>query len=267
MAGRIISISNQKGGVGKTTTAINLSASLARQGHRVLLVDLDPQANATSGVGLSAPEPSPCVYEVLLSACKVEDAVLPTQVERLDLIASDPRLIGAEIELVQMENRGTLLRDKLAPLLPLWDFVIMDSPPSLGLLTVNALTAAHSVLIPMQCEYYALEGLSRLLKTVEMVQESLNPGLRVEGILLTMYDGRLMLSQQVAEEARRYFGSRVFETVIPRNVRLGEAPSFGKPAVLYDPNCTGSISYMNLAKEVVSHDTESTWTRTEGAYS
>jgi len=264
---KIVVISNQKGGVGKTTTAINLSASLAQLGQRVLLIDLDPQANSTSGLGVSIEESTICLYEVLLGECGAREAIRSTEVPGLDLITSAPRLFGADIELVAMEKRETILKERLAPIASEYGYILIDSPPSLGLLTINGLTAAQSVLIPMQCEYYALEGLSQLLQTIRMVQESLNPVLRVEGILLTMYDGRLMLSQQVAEEARRFFGDRVFQTIIPRNVRLGEAPSFGKPAVLYDPNCTGAISYMNLAKELTSHDTEGAWTRTESAYS
>ena len=264
---RIVVISNQKGGVGKTTTAINLSASLAKLGRHVLLIDLDPQANSTSGMGLAVEDSASCLYEVLLGECEAKQAVLPTEVQGLHVIASASRLFGADVELVQMEKRETILKERLTPLVSDYDYILIDSPPSLGLLTINGLTAAQSVLIPMQCEYYALEGLSQLLQTIRMVQESLNPSLRVEGILLTMYDGRLMLSQQVAEEARRFFGDRVFQTVIPRNVRLGEAPSFGKPAVLYDPNCTGAISYMNLAKELTNHDKEGAWARTESAYS
>jgi len=262
---RIIAVANQKGGVGKTTTAVNLSASLAMLGHRVLLIDLDPQANSTSGLGMNGEQPCPSLYEVILDNISAWEAVQATEIQGLDLLASAPRLFGAEVELVGMERREFVLKDRLNPLAAQYGFILIDSPPSLGLLTINGLALSHSVLIPMQCEYYSLEGLSQLLQTVRMVQESLNPQLRVEGILLTMYDGRLSLSQQVAEEAKRFFGDRVFKTMIPRNVRLGEAPSFGKPAALYDPSCAGAVSYMELAKEVVSHVEESTWKGIESA--
>jgi len=264
--GRIIAIANQKGGVGKTTTSINLAASLARLGYRTLIVDLDPQANSTSGLGLSAEEPALSLYEVLLGSAQVWEAIVPTQTQGLEVLVSAPRLFGAEIELVPVQGREKVLRGHLMPLAHRYNYILIDCPPSLGLLTVNGLTAAHSVLVPMQCEYYALEGLSQLLQAVRLVQESLNPSLRVEGVLLTMYDGRLTLSQQVAEEAKRFFGERIFSTVIPRNVRLGEAPSFGKPAVVYDPTCAGAVSYMNLAKEVANHGKEGTGQRLESAH-
>jgi len=264
--GKVIAVANQKGGVGKTTTAVNLSTSLALLGYRVLLIDMDPQANTTSGLGLTREDPATTLYEVLLDAARVEDAIQSVEVANLDVLPSAPRLFGAEVELIQEDRREFLLLDRLEGLIPQYNFVILDCPPSLGLLTINGIAMAHSVIIPMQCEYYALEGLSQLLQTIGLIQESLNPGLRVEGVLLTMYDGRLGLSQQVAEEARKFFGDRVFHTMIPRNVRLGEAPSFGKPAMLYDPKCAGAVSYMNLAKEITNHGAESVGAGTESAH-
>jgi chromosome partitioning protein len=264
--GRIIAVANQKGGVGKTTTAINLSASLAILGYRVLLIDLDPQANSTSGLGLNADEPTPSLYEVLLGEAQARETILATKVPGLELLASAPRLFGAEVELVPIKDRESVLSKHIHPLAAGYNYLLIDCPPSLGLLTINGLTAAHSVLVPMQCEYYSLEGLSHLIQAVRLIQESLNPSLRIEGVLLTMYDGRLSLSQQVAEEARRFFGERIFATMIPRNVRLGEAPSFGKPVALYDPQCAGAVSYMNLAKEIAQHGTESTWKGAAGSH-
>jgi chromosome partitioning protein len=251
--GRVVAVANQKGGVGKTTTAVNLGASLAMAGKRCLLIDMDPQGNASSGLGLS-PETEPLgVYEVLIEGANLADARLATQVTGLDAITSGQRLGGAEVELVPRAEREFVLRKALAAVRGEYTYILLDCPPSLGLLTVNALAAADSVMIPLQCEYYALEGLSQLLNAIRLVQQNLNPDLRIEGVVLTMYDGRLTLSQQIVEEARRFFAERVYKTLIPRNVRLSEAPSFGKPAVLYDRHCAGSESYLNLAQEVIAN--------------
>ena len=252
--GRVISIASQKGGVGKTTTAINLGACLAQENKRVLIVDVDPQGNATSGLGINGNDQRNTSYEVLIGQAEAGQAIIPTALSTLDVMPTGQRLPGAEVELVGMMARETRLRTCLARVRDDYDYVFVDSPPSLGLLTVNALTASDSVLIPLQCEYLALEGLTQLIGAIRLVQDHLNPGLRIEGVLLTMFDARLNLSQQVSEEARKFFGERVYRTVIPRNVRLSEAPSFGKPIVLYDPHSSGAESYRELAREVLEHD-------------
>jgi chromosome partitioning protein len=251
--GRIISVASQKGGVGKTTTAINLGACLAQESRRVLIVDVDPQANATSGLGIKGNDQKTTIYEVLIGHAELGEAVLPTALANLDVVVSGQRLSGAEVELVGVMARETRLKQAVSKVRDQYDYILVDSPPSLGLLTVNALTASDSVLIPLQCEYLALEGLTQLIGAIRLVQDHLNPGLRIEGVLLTMYDSRLNLSQQVADEARKFFAERVYRTVIPRNVRLSEAPSFGKPIVLYDPHSTGAESYRDLAREVLDH--------------
>ncbi len=246
---KIVAIANQKGGVGKTTTAVNLSASLGAAERRVLLVDIDPQANASSGLGVVASENESTIYEVLIGAVRAEDAIRETGL--VDIIPSHPRLIGAEIELVSQIAREMKLKNALSEIAGRYEFVIVDAPPSLGLITLNTLTAADSVLIPIQCEYYALEGLSQLLSTIRMVQKHLNPDLRIEGVLMTMFDKRLNLSSRVAEEAISYFGDKVYDTIIPRNVRLSECPSFGRPVLLYDVQSAGSRSYLKLAEEFI----------------
>ena len=249
---RIIALANQKGGVGKTTSAVNLGAALANHGARTLIVDIDPQGNASSGLGLVDRDGIPTVYDVLIRGLPAFRAI-KKDVGRpgLDILPANRDLAGAEIELVGVRDRETILRDALAPVAQEYDFILVDCPPSLGLLTLNTLAAADSVLIPIQCEFYALEGLTQLLNTIRLVQRNLNPTLTIEGVLLTMYDTRLNLSRQVAAEARKYFGSRVYETMIPRNVRLAEAPSFGRPIVDYDPDSVGARRYMALAKEVL----------------
>ena len=251
--GRFIAVSSQKGGVGKTTTAINLGACLAQESRRVLIVDIDPQGNASSGLGINGNDQKATIYEALINQVDLASTIVPTALSNLDLVPSGQRLSGAEVELVGMMARETRLRTLVSGIRSNYDFVIVDCPPSLGLLTVNALTAADSVLIPLQCEYLALEGLTQLIGAIRLVQDHLNPGLRIEGVLLTMFDARLNLSQQVADEARKFFAERVYKTMIPRNVRLSEAPSFGKPIVLYDPHSSGAESYRELAKEVLDH--------------
>ena len=250
---RIIAIANQKGGVGKTTTAINLGACLAVAEKRTLIIDIDPQANATSGVGIKKDQVSHSIYDVLVDDLPLREVVVPhVHFPYLDVAPATRDLVGVEVELVRRRGRETLLRDALAPIRDGYDFILIDAPPSLGMLTLNTLAAADTVLIPIQCEFYALEGLSQLLNTVRIVQKNLNPALQIEGVLLTMFDGRLNLSRQVAEEAKEYFGPKVYRTTIPRNVRLAEAPSFGQPIVLYDILSVGAKSYLALAPEVIA---------------
>lgn len=255
---RVIAIANQKGGVGKTTTAINLGASLAVAEHHTLIIDTDPQGNATSGLGIEGRDQLPTIYDVLIEHRPMSDAILSeVHFPYMDVVPSTRDLVGAEIELVGEGSRESILKRALAPVRDRYDYILVDCPPSLGLLTLNTLTAADSVLIPIQCEFYALEGLSQLLNTVRLVQRNLNPDLEIEGVLLTMYDRRLNLSGQVADEAREYFGDKVYETIIPRNVRLAEAPSFGEPIVQYDMLSTGAQSYLKLANELVRRTSES----------
>ena len=250
---KVIVIANQKGGVGKTTTAVNLAASLAVAEKRTLLVDVDPQSNATSGIGIS-PLEGRTIYEVLIDGLNVGSTVVETQMPFLSCVPSHINLVGAEIELVELEDRERRLAHALESIRDKYDFVVVDCPPSLGLLTLNALTAADSVLIPVQCEYFALEGLGQLFSTINLVKKTLNPNLDIEGVLLTMFDSRLRLSNQIVDEVKRYFGGKVFKTIISRNIRLSEAPSFGKPIILYDAICSGTRNHMELAKEVLSNN-------------
>ena len=249
--GRIISIANQKGGVGKTTTAINLAASLAALEKKVLIVDNDPQANATSGIGIDTRQIKSTIYDCLIDGKEPSDSLMNCNIENLSIIPSNIDLVGAEIEMLDRPGREKILKEVLKKIENNYDYILIDCSPSLGLLTVNALSASHSVIIPVQCEYFALEGLGKLLNTIKIIQNNLNPELEIEGFLLTMFDSRLRLSNQVADEVNKHFQQMVFKTVIQRNVKLSEAPSFGQPAILYDADSRGTVTYLNLAKELI----------------
>jgi len=253
---KVIAIANQKGGVGKTTTAVNLSACLAYKGKNVLIIDIDPQGNTTSGLGIDKKKIDRSIYDVLINDEDIESTLLDTPIENLKLCPSNIQLAGAEIELVSVISRETRIKSVVSEIRDKYDFIIIDCPPSLGLLTINALTAADTILVPIQCEYYALEGLSQLMNTVKLVQKHLNPSLDVEGVVLTMFDARTNLSIQVVEEVKKYFRNKVYRTIIPRNVRLSEAPSYGLPIILYDPKSKGAECYLELADEVIEYSEE-----------
>lgn len=252
--GKVIAIANQKGGVGKTTTSVNLSTCLAQHGKRVLLIDHDPQGNTTSGIGLKKNEIKFCIYDVLINETPIEQVILTTQIPNLQIAPATIRLAGAEAELVGMIARDQRLKKSIDPIKKNYDYILIDCPPSLGNLTINALAASDSIIVPIQCEYYALEGLSQLIKTVQLVQKYSNPNLQIEGVVLTMFDKRTNLSNQVTEDVRRYFNEKVYRTIIPRNIQLSEAPSFGLPITLYDEKSKGAESYNSLAKEVIANE-------------
>lgn len=253
---KVIAIANQKGGVGKTTTAVNLSSCLAFKGKRVVIIDIDPQGNTTSGLGIDKKTIDKSIYEVLINDEKIEKALMKTAVENLYICPSNIQLVGAEVELVSVISRETRMKVTIEDIRSKYDYILIDCPPSLGLLTLNALTASDTILVPIQCEYYALEGLSQLMNTVKLVQRHLNPALDVEGVVLTMFDARTNLSIQVVEDVKKHFRNKVYRTVIPRNVRLSEAPSFGLPIILYDPKSKGAECYLDLAQEVIDYSEE-----------
>ena len=255
---KIISIVNQKGGVGKTTTSTNLAAELGQQGKKTLLIDLDPQGNSTSGVGISKKEVESSIYNVLINQKTLKEVILKTRFKNLDFVPSNVELAGAEIELIELKNRSFVLKEAVEQEKQNYDFILIDCPPSLGILTLNALTASDGVIIPLQCEYYALEGLSQLILTMKKVRELYNKNLKIAGVLLTMYDGRLKLTIQVVEEIKKFFAEKIYKTVIPKNVKLSEAPSYGEPICYYDESSKGCLAYKNLAKEVVR---QSLWTK------
>ena len=254
--GRIIAVANQKGGVGKTTTSINLSASLAEMGQKVLTIDMDPQGNTTSGLGIDKNSVENTVYELLLDDISVEECIYPSVMEGLDVIASNINLSGAEIELISIENKEYLLKQKIDSVKAKYDFVVIDCPPSLNLLTINAMTTSDTVLVPIQCEYYALEGLTQLIHTIDLIKERLNENLQIEGVVFTMFDGRTNLSLQVVENVKENLDRNIYKTIIPRNVRLAEAPSYGMPINMYDTRSTGAEAYRLLAEEVINYENE-----------